>query len=303
MKILTEAGGSLVSSYMIKSIKISGHYAVSSDITSDCAGASLADEFLIFPRANEPKLWDAIEAEVIKNDIDVVVPSFDEMLLGWAERRQYFAKKGINVLVSDASVIETFQDKWKTFEFFQSNLLAAPATSLTPKFPFLKPRFGRGSVGIKLIENREDRIKYFSEGYVSQEFLKGTEYTVDCLFDHASQPVYIIPRKRLNIINGKSLGGVVCLNSDIIKAVRELGRATNFVGPVNVQLFVGDTPERAINFIEVNPRIGGGTALAFAASENWVPLFIDILQSKKIIARNVKDNLKMYRQYEELFVE
>ena len=93
MKILTEASGSLVSAYLIKAIKDSGNIAVASDVNKNNHGLCLADEFIVFPYSNDPKLWEIIEEKLLKYKIDIVIPSFDETLLGWSKRKEYFKKK------------------------------------------------------------------------------------------------------------------------------------------------------------------------------------------------------------------
>ena len=40
-------------------------------------------------------------------------------------------------------------------------------------------------------------------GLISQEFCEGQEFTVD-VFLINNEPVYIIPRRRLRVVNGKS---------------------------------------------------------------------------------------------------
>ena len=49
-RILTEAAGSPVSTYMIKAIQQSGHIAVASDITVNCAAEVLRMILLFFQR-------------------------------------------------------------------------------------------------------------------------------------------------------------------------------------------------------------------------------------------------------------
>ncbi|WP_050652744.1 ATP-grasp domain-containing protein [Vibrio coralliirubri] len=301
-RILTEAAGSPVSAYMIKSIQQAGHVAVASDISEDCAAKAFADDFVIFPKKNDPILWQKIEQCLIDHKIDVVIPSFDEMLSGWAERKELFEAKGIKILVSPLDTIQIFQDKWKTAEFFENNDLPCAESSLEPIYPLVKPRFGRGSVGVFIEHNKQERIKKFTDEDISQTVLQGEEYTVDCLFGATSKPIYIVPRKRVGVVNGKSTGGEVVYSSIIEKEIKRLAKCTKFVGPINVQCFVND---EALHFVEVNPRIAGGMALGFAATTNWVPHFVDILEDKAIndLGSEVKWGLKMFRTYQEFYIQ
>lgn len=300
-RILTEASGSMVSSYMIKAIRDSGNISIASDISSQCSAIVLADEFITFPSKNDPDLWNKIEKLLIDNRVDVVIPSFDEMLLGWAERKALFLKYGIEVLISDIETIKVFQDKWSTYQFFKANGIPCAESSLQPIYPFIKPREGRGSVGIFIEHDSTLRADKFDLSCISQKILTGVEYTIDCLFDTKGDPIYIVPRKRLGVSNGKSTSGEIELNEKIHNGVVDIAKSIQFIGPINVQCFIdGDS----IHFVEVNPRIAGGMALGFAGTENWVPLFLKILAGETEFSPiQVKNNLKMYRTYLEVFTQ
>ena len=302
-KILTEAGGSMVSGYLINAINEAGFTSVASDIKSDCFGAKIADEFVVFPAANDKSLWSKIENILVDNRIDYVLPSFDEMLLGWSKRKNIFQKLGVEIMVSSESTVSTFLDKWSTYQFFERNKINCPKTSLSPQYPLIKPRIGRGSEGLKIEHNASKRNKIFSVDFISQEIIQGIEYTVDCLIDKKGDPIYIIPRKRLEVKEGKSISGVVDMNLEIINEVIGICKIAKFVGPINMQCFynINSKAEKRVTFIEINPRIAGGMALGFKASENWVPLFIDIMNEEPIKPKEVKDGLKMLRSYSEVF--
>lgn len=300
MKILIEATGSLTSGYLIHSIQEGGHDAVGSDISKANHGFELCDDFILMPKTKDPELWSKTEALLLAHKIDMVIPSLDESMLGWAERAEDFAKKGIKVIVSPLKTIQTFQDKWETFKFFDSIGIDVPATSTEATYPLIKPRLGRGSTGIYIQDVEADTPPDMT-GMISQELIKGTEYTVDCLFDKEGQPIYIIPRERLDVKEGKSTKGRVVYNEKIREEIIYVANKIELQGPINFQLFVTDQGEH--KYIEVNPRIAGGMALGFAASENWMPLLVEnFLGGKKIEPKPVNYELTMYRYYSEIFV-
>jgi carbamoyl-phosphate synthase large subunit len=295
MKILTEASGSLTAAYVIEAIKRTGNIAVASDIDELNAGSCLGDDFILFPDKNDPDLWKKIERLLSDHEIDVVIPSLDEMMIGWAERKEYFTDKGISIIISPFETIKIFQNKWETFLFFRKFGIPCPATSLTQDHPLIKPIFGRGSQGIKITDKAVNM-----QNMISQEIVKGEEYTVDCFFDYEGNPVYIIPRKRVAVKEGKSTKGIVVRNDLIDFYVREIATHTKLIGPINMQCMLKNG---CVKFIEVNPRIAGGMALGFAATENWVKLIIDnIINKNQIVPKQIKDHLKMVRYYAECFI-
>ena len=295
MRILTEASGSLTSAYLIKAIRDASYTAVGSDIEELTAACCLADDFILFPKKDNPKLWEDIDALLTKYKINVVIPSFDEMMIGWATQKEYFENKEINIIISPVETIETFVNKWKTYLFFKEIGVPCPATSLKQDYPLLKPIHGRGAKGIKIANESANM-----EGMISQEIVTGEEYTIDCFFDYKGDPVYVVPRKRLHVRDGKSTKSIVIKNDQIVSYVTKIAQHIKFFGPINMQCFVDGNN---LKFIEINPRIAGGMALGFAATENWVNLIIDnILNKQPIKLMPIHYGLKMVRYYAECFV-
>lgn len=296
MKILTEASGSLTAGYLLSAIKQSGHLAVASDIDSNCYAKLLADDFVLMPNSNSPNLWIEIELLLNEKEVTAVIPSLDETLLEWAKRKTKFKEQNIQVFISSENTVETFQDKWKTFNFFRKHGIPTPDTSLQQNHKLIKPRFGRGSVGVFTTTEVVSM-----EGNISQQYIEGTEYTIDVFCDKNGEPVYIVPRKRLNVKDGKSTAGVVIKHPEIERFVRLICNATCFVGPINIQCI--ETIDGDIKFIEINPRIAGGMALGFAATENWVKLLVDhFVYDKEIKPVDIKYGMKMMRYYSEVFM-
>lgn len=295
MRILTEASGSLTAAYLIKAIRDAGHEAVGSDITNLTAARCLADDFIQVPRKNDVSLWDIMPGLLQQHRISLVIPSFDEMMIGWAEHEQELAQRGVKVIISPLETIRTCQDKWATYCFFREHDIPTPDTALSQEYPLVKPRRGRGGCGVLITDQTMDM-----EGMLSQAIAQGEEITVDALFDHDHQPVYIIPRRRIAVRDGKSTQGETLRHPVIEAHVRRIAEALPFTGPINFQCFVdGDD----IQFIEINPRIAGGMALGFAASENWVRLIVDnLLEGRPINPRPVRHGLRMIRYYAECFV-
>lgn len=158
LKILTEASGSLTSSYLAKAIRDAGHIVCGSDIND--FNAAFYDDFILMPKANDPKLWDKTLALLKTHHIDIVIPTLDESLLGWSERVEFFAQHRILALISPPHTISTFIDKWKTYEFFTTHNIPTPNTALYQPRRILKPRYGRGGSGMEFLQQE----KYYMGG-------------------------------------------------------------------------------------------------------------------------------------------
>jgi carbamoyl-phosphate synthase large subunit len=298
MKILTEASGSLTSSYLIKAIKEAGHEAVGSDINEFNHAKYFCDDFIIMPKINDESLWDKTLDLLLEHNVDAVIPSLDETMVDWSNKKKFFKTKGIEIIISIPDTVEVFQDKYKTYKFFKSIDLKTPKTSLNAEYELIKPRLGRGGSGIFI---NDFKTEFCMDEYISQEKISGEEYTVDVFFDYQNNPIYIVPRKRIDVKDGKSTKGEVVKNDMIDELIIKISKNIKFLGAINFQLFITD--ENEIFMIEVNPRIAGGMALGFAATENWIPLMIDnIIYHKDIIKKDIEYGMKMFRYYDEVFI-
>ena len=297
MKILTEASGSITAGYLLRSIQELGYKAIASDIDKDCFANYLADDFIQMPKISEKCSWEKTLQLVSKNNIDIVIPSLDETLLLWAKNKNELLRSNIYVIISDPSTIEICEDKWKTYLFFKDHNIPTPNTSLDLKYSLIKPRKGRGSSGI-FINKLNKKIDMV--GNISQEIIEGTEYTVDVFCDLSGEPIYIVPRKRLQVKEGKSTGGIVIKHEIIESYTRKICKAIKFQGPINIQCFEENNGD--IKFIEINPRIAGGMALGFAATENWIRLIVNhLVKGYPLRPVEIQYNVKMMRYYNEVF--
>lgn len=301
LKILTEASGCLTSSYIIEAIKQAGHIACASDIDSFNAAKIEADEFILMPKANDPNLWEKTLNLCLKHNIDVVLPTLDESLLGWSERIEMFAKHHISVLLSPPHTIATFIDKWQSYKFFKKIHIPTPKSALYKHYGIVKPRFGRGGVGIaKGSDFLTGGGINEKDSYLTQEEITGQEYTIDCLFDPKGEPLYIIPRARIVVRDGKSTKGEVCYVKSLNEYILKIAKHISFVGAINAQAFITQAGE--VYFIEINPRLGGGSALSFAASENWVEAMIEMfIYHQPHTPKPISYGLKMARSYKEVY--
>lgn len=297
IRILTEASGSLVAGFLIKAIQEAGCQAIASDIDPECVGKYLADDFALMPPSADYQLWDYIDKVVDEKKIDMVIPSLDETLSDWSKRKELFEAKGVLVLLSDVKTIEICQDKWQTYQFFKEAGIPTPATSLQQDYLLVKPRFGRGGRDICITQKSVEM-----NDMISQELLQGKEYTVDVFCDKKGNPIYIVPRLRGAVREGKSTAGTVVCHPEIESWVRKICSSLCFIGPVNMQCFECKETQK-IHFTEINPRIAGGMALGFAATENWINLAVDhFLHGKEIKSQKIHYGLRMKRYYAEVFV-
>lgn len=298
MKVLVEGIGSMVFGTQLKYYNEMGWELVGIDITNKSFGIYKGFKSYIVPKYSDENCFEILE-EIIKNEkIDLVFPSINEGLLEWSKKRAYFKEKyNTHVILSNEEIIDICTDKWKTYEFFCKNGIPTPETSLSMKYELLKPRVGRGSSGIYL--KNEVQGSFSMNGYISQQIVNGEEYTIDILCDFQSNPIYIIPRKRIDTESGVSVKGVTLFDEQIISYTKKIISKLKPIGIINIQCFKNDN---SISFIEINPRIAGGISLTFASSDNWFRAIESFYYNKEYICKEVIYNNYMFRFYEDTIV-
>ena len=140
------------------------------------------------------------------NGVTLVVPTIDTELEILAENKQAFQAAGVDVIVSGIEAIRVCRDKYQTAIHLADNGIPTPRTwklatwhsALSPKdiALILKPIDGSNSVGIQRINiGQKVPQKKDSARWILQEYLEGTEFTVNCFVDksgsenlHSSHP-------------------------------------------------------------------------------------------------------------------
>jgi carbamoyl-phosphate synthase large subunit len=171
---------------------------------------------------------------------------------------------------------------------------------------FAKPEYGSGSRGIKVCNeisdiktlDKEESI-HRSSNYLFQEYLPGQEYTVDVLCDLESNPIIVVPRKRLQIKAGISSKGQIIKNKEIENLCKNLCIYLNLKGPVCIQL--KEDSKGRFKFIEVNPRLGGGTYFSTLAGVNFLELMLKIKNKQQFKIPKFKE-ITILRYYNEIVI-
>ena len=299
MNILVEGIGSMVFNTQLKYYKEMGWNITGIDIDNKSSGLYMVDKPYIVPRYSEKKSFEFIEKIISREKIDLVFPTINEGLLDWSWRKKMLLEKyGTKVIISDDKVIEICSDKWNTYNFFVENNIPTPRTSLNSQYELIKPRVGRGSAGIFIKDNIKQDVDM--KGNISQEIVKGEEYTIDILCDFNSNPIYIIPRIRAGVELGVSIKGITVYDKGIIEYCIKIIKALKPMGIINIQCFKN---ENEIKFIEINPRIAGGSSLSFAASDNWFKAINCFVSNQQYNKKQVDYNKYMFRTYVDIIVD
>ncbi len=203
-------------------------------------------------KENLVKAFEDIGATVVKSLLEVpnlIIPTVDEELPFFADNREWFKSLGIEVMVASEFTISTCRDKAEFNLFCKRHGFQTPRTWQIEGY--IKPRFGKGSKGITKIERRTS---------ILQEHCPFPEVSIDYFADLDGKCISIVPRFRLDIVNGASTRMEI-VPSFNFNEVKRIGKELGLVGHNVIQGFW--TGEVFI-FSEVNARFGGGSHLTFS---------------------------------------
>ena len=228
-------------------------------------------------------------------NINLIIPTIDTDLYILAQHKQDFAKINTRVLISEPDKIKLCRDKNLTAKFFQDCGLNAPKTfddinKYNLSYPaFIKPKDGSSSIGANKANNFEELELYAKNlnDYIIQNFISGTEYTIDIFCNFDGQALSIVPRERIALRAGEVLKTKIFLDEKIISEAELIIKNFKPCGPLTVQL-IRDNLTGEDYFIEINPRYGGGAPLSIKAGANTPELLLKLLLNSKNINNNFK---------------
>jgi carbamoyl-phosphate synthase large subunit len=236
------------------------------------------------PRVTDPQYVPHLLDTVRTHNAIALIPTIDTDLPLLSQNREVFSQFECTPMIAAPEVIDICRDKVRTYEHLKQHGIDAPETYTpqqlagTPnnRFPlFIKPRSGSASQWVHKVEDQLDLDYYLAriKDPIIQEFVEGTEHTLDVYVGLTGEARCVVPRRRWAVRGGEVCKGVVVKDLNIMNAGKRLVESlgTSVRGLVTLQCIV--TAEGRIRFIEINPRFGGGAPMGIAAGANY-PLWL-----------------------------
>lgn len=277
------------------------------DVDPYSAGLYFSDKGYVVPVLGDPVFSASLKKICKKENISLIIPTRDEDLLYFSKNRNDYEKEGVKVAVSSFNAVITCADKWKFYLFLKKhhNIVAIKTwNKITSEIEFpciIKPKQGKGSKGVLVVEDLCSLKKIDLRENIIQERVEGVEYTVDYFADFESRPVSIVPRIRQKIEQGESKVAITKYDKEMISLTKKICLSLGLIGHNTVQCF--KQKNGGIKFLEINPRFGGGAPLGIVAGCKS-PEFLLKLISGQVVKPNFNfiDNLVMIRYSQDIFV-
>jgi carbamoyl-phosphate synthase large subunit len=259
----------------------------------------------VIPEAENHFFIDRLNDIVNKYHVKMLLPTSGFDIYPYSEFREQLMKSGAYPVVSDKDSLVTCRDKMLTFERL-SRKFDLPFTTTDPSeinsFPIVaKPRYGKGSRDI-IILNDSDDLRYVTSkmtDLIFQEFLPGTEYTIDVLSNLEKKALLAVPRIRIQTKAGISTKGRIVRNKKLESDSRQIADFIGIRGPCCIQM--KEDANGIMKLVEINPRMGGGTIFTTLAGANFPIMLIDMLENKKVHIPEIQE-ITVIRYYEEIVI-
>lgn len=289
----------------LKMVKFNGKI-IGTDSDSLAPGGFMADIFSTMPEAREESLFVDKLFELVKiHKVTALMPSSGFDIYPYSKYRKELQELGANAVVSDIEVLEICRDKMRTYQELLPRFKVPFTTTepdKIPSFPVIaKPRFGKGSTDVIMIEDESD-LRYVTSKHhdmIFQQYLPGIEYTIDVLSDLNKEPLFAVPRIRLQTKGGISTKGKIVRNQKMEEDCMNIAKSIGIRGPCCIQM--KETQDSEPQLVEVNARLGGGTIFTTLAGANIPKLILDLVEGKEISIPKISE-VTVIRYFEEIVV-
>jgi carbamoyl-phosphate synthase large subunit len=305
LTIVRSAVGCLSAMALINELKKKGVKVIGTDCNPLSAGLYLCDKSYVVPRGDDPGYLEETLRICDTEKPDAILSGPEEEILVLSKSKNLFAERNILVLSPDYDTVKICADKIETNKILRRLDIPVPEIygKENIKFPcIVKLRFGRGGREVFKAESAHE-LEYHSRRIsdpVVQEFIEGTEYSVDGLADLDGNPLSIVPRVRLQVESGISVKGMTVYDEEIIGYSAKIIKGLKLIGPSCIQCIKNN---HELKFVEINPRFGGGSILGIKADPTIITNLIRIVKCESTIASTgFTQGLTMLRYYSEVFI-
>jgi carbamoyl-phosphate synthase large subunit len=212
------------------------------------------------PAIADPDYVPALRALCERHGARVVLPLTDLDLEVLATAR---AAGELPALVPDPDIARATFDKYEAHRLLLDLGLPSPPTVLpgasVESFPVMvKPRRGSGARSIHRADDQHAAdffVEYVREPTMIQRFMRGPEFSIDCLGDYDGRCLNAIPRTMIESRGGESIKGTVIDDGELVALGARVSEALGVRGPCTIQVF--RDPDVGLGITDVNTRFGG----------------------------------------------
>ena len=246
------------------------------------------------PYIDDEHFISAIEQTINDFGITHIFPAHDSAAI---KLTKYADKLSAKVISSSFETNYICRSKKKTYNRL-ADCINVPTIfdkkSKNLNFPlFSKPDVGQGSIGVKVIKNRDD-LNALTDNDLLCEFLPGNEYTVDCVTDSNGHLLYSQARLRCSMRNGIAVE---------TKRIKDNSKFIDFASKINQEISlrgawffqVKEDVNGELCLLEVATRIAGSMITSRFNGINFTELSLLISENIPVSILDNNLDVKLYR--------
>ncbi len=264
-----------------------------------------------YPSAGTGQLYKRISFIHERENLDMIIPSFDAELYNFIKLESRFAETGIKTFLPSRQQFDLIS-KLNLPDFVEKYNMPSPATfkinSLEEyeqieeeiEFPMvIKGRYYEAYI----VHNKEQVNYYYNKlnakwglPVIIQEFIDGTEIVIAGLGDGTGQVVGGVPLRKLSITDkGKGWAGVVVEDKEYMDILHRFIRNTRWKGGFEIEL--KRTEDGELYLLEINPRFPAWIFVAAAAGQNMPVEMVKMAFGEKPTLFTTYETGKMFVRY------
>ena len=268
--------------------------------------------FFVAPLVTAPEYSAFIKNIIDKYRIDFYIPLIDEELIRAKSELENY--NGVKVMTPSVAFCELSLNKVKLMQVLHELEISTIISSSGDNFVwegdapvFVKPIYGRGSRGIKKIEDPDQLEAYYKlEKYepsqiIIQDYIQGTEYTIGATVNNLNDLLAISVKR---VIKKKGITQIAVLETNelLTKTVEKVVNLLKPHGPINIQLYL--TADNKVKIFEINPRFSTTTIMSYAGGVDEIEMYVDFYDTHYTsVPVQPRDNIVLHRRWENVFYE
>ena len=279
--------------------------------TSWSPACQVADYAYKVSRCTSPDFLNEVLDICNRHKVNLIVPTIDTELIGYAENKNLFLENGTKIHVSEADFIRVTRDKEETAHVLNDHDIAVPRTwnlneAKNLKFPLLiKPRDGSCSNGIAIVNSVDELAskQVDRDLFIAQEICKGREFTVNCFYDKLKGCVACVPHFRKFVRSGEVCLAETMRIPEFTRVAHSLSKI--FLGIYGCICFQGFQHDSGrVSVFEINARFGGGYPVCDRAGGTFAKWILqDLCGEVPDYHDNWREGVRMLRYDAAIFVE
>ena len=248
------------------------------DCNPSCPAASTVENFVTMPQLSELDSR-SFHAFCVKEGITHIIPTRDGELTFLSQACETLARSRIKVFLPSGKALSNCLDKLLFFR--QLTALEIPVIltgtdleEIEGERFVVKERHGAGSAKIGLNLNHKQALEHARKLKfpIFQPYVRGREFSSEIWLDRNSRALGVVLRWRSHIIDGESHGTETFRNPAWEDFVIRTSESLGLTGHVLGQVLVDDLD--SLQFVEINPRLGGASPLSLACGLHSIEWFL-----------------------------